>query len=132
MVGRQLVRVGSTDDWRVGMEVVGGKRGIGALRNGGSAVSVGVQRATWGQQRVTSRGQVLLGEKKSDVVFSWPWGRLWNVLGQFIFSEIPFGQFFLKCGMAHNTYHLLSAYCMLRICFTCIDSVHTMHYYFPS
>ena len=64
MLGRQLVRVGSTDDWRVGMEVVGGKRGIGALRNGGSAVSVGVQRGKWGQQRVTSRGQMLLGKKK--------------------------------------------------------------------
>ena len=27
VLGRQLVRVGSTDDWRVGMEVVGGKCG---------------------------------------------------------------------------------------------------------
>ena len=62
---------------------------IGALRNWGKGDSVGVQRGRWGEQRVTSRGQVLLG-KKSDVVFSWPWGRLWNVLGQFIFSEIPF------------------------------------------
>lgn len=34
--------------------------------------------------------------KKGDRVFSWPRGRLWNVLAQFIFSEIPSNFFFFK------------------------------------
>lgn len=51
MLGRQLVRVGSTDDWRVGMEVVGGKRGIGALRNWGGVRSAWVCRGASGDSR---------------------------------------------------------------------------------
>lgn len=48
MLGRQLVRVGSTDDWRVGMEVVGGKRGDRSSEKLGEGDSAWVCRGAGG------------------------------------------------------------------------------------
>ena len=62
---------------------------IGALRNWGKGEQRGCAEGQVGTAEGNIPGQVLLG-KESDVVFSWPRGRLWNVLGQFILSEILF------------------------------------------
>ena len=59
--------------------------------SGGRGLGVGVQRCRWGHRRVTTPAGAPW--EKSDV-FSWPWRGLWSVLGQFIFSEIPFWEFF--------------------------------------
>lgn len=88
MLGRQLARVGSTDDWRVGREWWEVNAQIRAQRSGWWGLSLGVQDCRWGCWWVTTRDRCC-GKK---VTWSFPghWGGFEMFLENLFLVRFPF------------------------------------------
>lgn len=73
MLGRQLARVGSTDDWRWGREVVGGECTDPSSEKVGGGASAWVSELQVGTLEGDTPGKGAAWEE-DDMVSSWTWG----------------------------------------------------------